>query len=95
MDNTVYAFYTSGCVEKLRVVERRCRLAGRSFRLMTVRTLIGSKLAKRYVGPQWMFALHAVGGGFYHDFSSDCTERISKRRIERHFSKHATLYRRK
>jgi hypothetical protein len=89
MDNTIYVYYTPGCVEKLRILDRRSRAAGKSVRILTARTLFGSKTARKYKNPRWMLALHAVGGGTYHDFASNVTEKFSKTRLERHFTRHA------
>lgn len=61
-----YVYYTPGKTEELRVWERTVRAAGHTPRILTPRTALNTKLAKRHVGPvdDDIVALHAAGGGW-------------------------------
>lgn len=61
-----YVYYTPGHTEQLRVWERVVRAAGHKPRILTPRSALNTKLAKKYTGrPEFddLIALHAAGGG--------------------------------
>ena len=90
----VYVYYTPGCVESLREVDRVCQQHGDTLRLLTPRSTLGSRLARRYPkAPQWMLAVHAVGGGEFIDLEKGgLSVKYSKRRIETLLKDNAPLY---
>jgi hypothetical protein len=90
----IYVYYTPGCVELLREVDRVCQESGCHLRLLTPRSTLGSRLARRYPkAPQWMIAMHAVGGGEFVDLEKGgMSRKYSKRQIETLLKDNASLY---
>lgn len=79
----VYAYYTPGRMEELRVWERLCRNKGDRPRVLTVRS-VPPKLLKKFTGPLSLLALHGAGGGWLVSFQSrgNVIEKWTKKKIE-------------
>jgi hypothetical protein len=78
----MFTYYRPGCVEALRDLDYGCQQNGHTLRLLTPRSALGTRLSRKFTGPDWMLALHAAGGGWFHDITTRQTARYSKNRIE-------------